>query len=225
MHTLKRIRILLADDHKIVRECLSALLQSEPDMDVIGQDDNGLLVADMVTGLRPDVLVLDLMMPGLNGLEVTRQVCKRSPQVRIIVLSMHGDENYVLEALRNGAAAYMIKDSHVENLIGAIRTAERSRPFHPTLSHLTLPTAFGDEILLSTQDLYESVTPREREVLQLAAEGNTNSDIAERLSISRRTAELHRTRVLTKLHIHNQTGLVKFALRKGLISLEQEPSQ
>ena len=218
MHNLKRIRVLLADDHKIVRECLHALLRSEPDIEVIGEADNGLLIGDLVADLQPDVLLLDLMMPGLNGLEVTRQVCKRSPHVRVIVLSMHSNENYVLEALHNGAAAYVNKDSHVENLVLAIRTAQRGRPsLSPMTDNLTR-AAFSEEPQPSAQDLYDSVTPREREVLQLAAEGNSNSDIAAKLFISRRTAELHRTRVLLKLHIRNQTGLIKFAIRRGLIS-------
>ncbi len=216
---MKRTRVVLADDHLIVLQGLRALLMSEPEMQVVGEVSEGLQVADRVCQLSPDVLILDLMMPGLNGLEVTRQVHKRFPQVRIIVLSMHASPAYVLEALRHGAVGYVLKDSSTEDLVTAIRnTMNGTRYLSPALAAV-LPAALSQEALQPASDPYDTVTAREREVLQLSAEGHTNEDIAQKLSISRRTAELHRTHILEKLRLRNQTGLVKFAIRKGLVSL------
>ena len=213
-----QIKVVLADDHQIVRACLRAVLGAEPDIEVIGEAADGLQVADVVARLTPDALVLDLMMPGLNGLEVIRHVHRRSPDVRIIVLSMHADEGYILEALRNGAVGYVLKDASADNLITAVRTAAAgTRYLSPALNE-TVSIELSRQALEAAPDPYEKVTAREREVLQLAAEGHTNEAIAAMLFISRRTAEVHRTRVLEKLHLHNQTGLVKYAIRKGLVS-------
>jgi len=212
--------VILADDHQIVRQGLRALLEAEPDVDVVGEVSEGLTVADMVTKLNPDVLVLDLMMPGLNGLEVTRQVNQRSPGVRIIVLSMHANEAYVLEALRNGAAGYVLKESSTETLVTAIRTTMEGRRYLcAPLSEMAME-AFLQKAQNVAVDPYDSLTGREREVLQLAAEGHTNTAIADRLSISPRTAEVHRARIMEKLQLTNQTGLIKYAIRKGLLSIE-----
>ena len=217
---MHRTKVILADDHQIVRQGLRALLESEPDIDVVGEVSEGLSVADMVTKLNPDVLVLDLMMPGLNGLEVTRQVSQRSPNVRIIVLSMHANEAYVLEALRNGAAGYVLKESSTETLVTAIRTTMEGRRYLcAPLSEMAME-AFLQKAQNVAVDPYDSLTGREREVLQLAAEGHTNTAIAERLSISPRTAEVHRARIMEKLQLTNQTGLIKYAIRKGLLSVE-----
>ena len=217
---MQRTKVILADDHQIVRQGLRALLESEPDIDVVGEVAEGLTVADMVTRLNPDVLVLDLMMPGLNGLEVARQVNQRSPNVRIIVLSMHANEAYVLEALRNGASGYVLKESSTETLVTAIRTTMEGRRYLcAPLSEMAME-AFLQKAQSVAVDPYDSLTGREREVLQLAAEGHTNTAIAERLSISPRTAEVHRARIMEKLQLTNQTGLIKYAIRKGLLSVE-----
>ena len=218
------IKVVLADDHRIVRECMRALLGQEPNVEVIGEVGDGLQVGDTVARLNPDVLLLDLKMPGLDGLEVIPLVQKRSPHVRIIVLSMHSDEAHIYEALRKGAVGYVLKDSSVEDLVAAIRTAQKcARYISPSLA-ATLPEEFTEEALQTPPDPYDRVTTREREVLQLAADGATNDDIARKLSISPRTAEVHRTHVLEKLHVHNQTGLVKYAVRKGLVSLHVHES-
>ncbi len=217
---MHRTKVVLADDHQIVRQGLRVLLEAEADMEVIGEVSEGLGVADAVTCLCPDVLVLDLMMPGLNGLEVTRQVSQRSPNVRIIVLSMHANEAYVMEALRNGAAGYVLKEASTETLVTAIRTTiEGRRYLCPPLSEMAME-AFLQKAQNVATDPYDTLTGREREVLQLAAEGHTNAAIAERLSISPRTAEVHRARIMEKLQLHNQTGLIKYAIRKGLLSVE-----
>ncbi len=217
---MPNIKVILADDHQIVRQGLRALLEAESDMEVVGEVSEGLTVADMVTKLAPDVLVLDLMMPGLNGLEVARQVNQRSPGVRIIVLSMHANEAYVLEALRNGAAGYVLKESSTETLVAAIRTTLKGRRYLcAPLSEMAME-AFLQKAQNVAVDPYDSLTGREREVLQLAAEGHTNTAIAERLSISPRTAEVHRARIMEKLQLTNQTSLIKYAIRKGLLSVE-----
>jgi len=214
------VKVILADDHQIVRQGLRALLEAESDMTVVGEVSEGLSVADTVTRLAPDVLVLDLMMPGLNGLEVTRQVSQRSPSVRIIVLSMHANEAYVLEALRNGAAGYVLKDSSTDTLVTAIRTTMEGRRYLcAPLSEMAME-AFMQKAQNVAVDPYDSLTGREREVLQLAAEGHTNTAIADRLSISPRTAEVHRARIMEKLQLTNQTGLIKYAIRKGLLDMD-----
>ncbi len=214
---MHRTKILLADDHQIVRECLRALLNAEPDIEVVGEISDGLGVADTVVRLKPDVLLLDLMMPGLNGLEVTRQVRRRSPAVRILILSMHANETYVREALLNGAAGYVVKDESLETLVVAIHeVVAGGRYLCPSLLAMPYATAGVN----AAQDPYETVTQREREVLQLAAEGHTAIGIAEKLSISRKTVELHRARLLEKLDLRSHTALVKYAIRKGLLSVE-----
>lgn len=213
------ISIVLADDHHVVRQGLRALLEAEPHFFVKGEAGDGLTALQMVENLRPDILVLDLMMPGLNGLEVTRQATKLSPSTRIIILSMHAGEAYVLEALRNGAYGYVLKDSGADELVEAINTVMGGRRF---LSSPLSERAI-DLYITKSQDLpedpYDSLTTREREVLQLAAEGNTNVQIADMLSISPRTAETHRANMMRKLDLHNSTELIRFALQRGIIPM------
>jgi len=213
------VSIVLADDHHVVRQGLRALLEAEPHFFVKGEAGDGLTALQMVENLRPDVLVLDLMMSGLNGLEVTRQSTKLCPTTRIIILSMHAGEAYVLEALRNGAYGYVLKDSGADELVEAINTVMSGRRF---LSSPLSERAI-DLYITKSQDLpadpYDSLTTREREVLQLAAEGNTNVQIADMLSISPRTAETHRANMMRKLDLHNSTELIRFALQRGIIPM------
>lgn len=212
--------IVLAEDHQILREGLRALLSAEPDLSVVGEAAEGLGVADMVERLRPDLLVVDLMMPGLGGLDVLIQVRQRVPQTRAIVLSMHADESYVLAALRNGAVGYVLKNAGVEDLLRAIRSV--------LLGQIYLSTQLSERAILSyverardaTGDSYDALTPREREVLHLVAEGHTSAEIAQRLTISPRTAEIHRTNLMRKLDLHSQTELVRYAIKRGIISLD-----
>ena len=211
------VTLLLADDHHVVRQGLRALLEAEPDFRVVGEASDGLEVADLVERLQPRVLIVDLMMPGLNGLEVTRQVSKRSPQTRVLILSMHSNEAYVLEALRNGAAAYVLKDSSATDLVHAVREVAAGRRYlSPPLSERALDT-YRQRAKEATLDIYETLTTREREVLHLAAEGHTNAEIAARLGISPRTAETHRANLMRKLGLQTQTDLVRYALRRGII--------
>ena len=212
--------IVLADDHHIVRQGMRALLEAEPDFRLVGEAGDGLETVQLVERLRPDVLVLDLMMPGLNGLEVTRQVGKRSPQTQVVILSMHANEAYVLEALRNGAVGYVLKDASVTELVQAVREVTAGRRYlSPPLSERAIDAYVG-RAKEATLDRYETLTDREREVLHLVAEGCTNAAIAARLSISPRTAETHRANMMRKLGLHTQTDLIRYALRRGIIPME-----
>jgi DNA-binding NarL/FixJ family response regulator len=212
--------IVLADDHHVVRQGLRTLLESESDFRIVGEAGDGLEAVQLVERLQPNVLVLDLMMPCLNGLEVTRQVSQRSPQTRVVILSMHSSEAYVLEALRHGAAGYVLKASSAADLIKAVREVAAGRHFlSPPLSEHAI-AAYVQKAKDATLDKYETLTTREREVLHLAAEGYSNREIAERLSISPYTAMTHRANLMRKLDLHSQTDLVRYALQRGMILME-----
>lgn len=213
----KRTTIVLADDHRIVRQGLRALLAGEADFEVVGEADDGREALELVKHLTPDVLILDLMMPGLNGLEVARQLPRQSPGVRVVVLSMHDDEGFVLEALANGVSGYVLKDSNSSDLVHAVREVAAGRRYlSPPLSDRAIE-AYQQRAKVGTMDKHETLTTREREVLQLSAEGHTNSEIAARLGISTRTAETHRSRVMHKLGLHTQSDLIRYAIRRGII--------
>ena len=212
--------IFLADDHAIVRRGLRAVLENESGFIVVGEADNGLTAVEEVEKLRPDVLIVDVMMPGLSGLDVTRQVHTRMPHVRILVLSMHEDEPYVLEALRHGASAYLIKASSIDHIVLALREVLKGhRYLSPPLTEKAI-LAYMHRAAASepTVERYDLLTAREREVLHLLAEGKTHTEIGERLSISPRTAETHRTNLMRKLGLHSHVDLIKFALKRGIIS-------
>lgn len=214
------ITILLADDHHIVRQGVRALLEAEPDLKVVAETGDGLETLRTIERLKPNVLVLDLMMPGLNGLEVVRRASKLSPHTRTVVLSMYADEAYVLEALRNGAVGYVLKDSSATDLVKAIREAAIGRRYlSPPLSDRAIE-AYRERAAATAVDRYETLTAREREVLHLAAEGYTNAEIAARLGISQRTAETHRAHLMRKLGLHTQADLIRYALRRGIIPME-----
>ncbi len=210
--------IVLADDHHVVRQGLRALLEAESAFRIVGEAGDGLDAVQQVERLRPDVLVLDLMMPGLSGLEVTRQVRQRSPKTRVVILSMHANEAYVLEALRAGAAAYVLKESTSVELVHAIHEAIAGKRYlSPPLSERAIEV-YVHKTKEAMQDPYEELTTREREVLHLAAEGLTNAEIAARLSLSPRTIEDYRTHLMHKLELHNQTDLIRYALQRGIIA-------
>jgi DNA-binding NarL/FixJ family response regulator len=213
----KEITIVLADDHQVVRQGLRAILEGERNLRVVGEAGNGIEATRLVERLRPDVLVLDLMIPGLSGLEVTRQLAKRSPKTRVVILSMHGDKSYVLEALKNGAAGYVLKDCSADELIKALHEAAVNRRYlSPPLSDSAID-AYVQQAGVTT-DPYDSLSNREREVLQLAAEGHTNAEIGKRLFISPRTVEIHRANMMAKLDLRNHTDLIRYALKRGVIS-------
>ncbi len=212
--------ILLADDHHIVRQGLRALLESEPHFRLVGEAADGIEAVRLAERLRPDVLITDLMMPGLNGLEVTRQVSKSVAKTRIIILSMYTNDAYVFESLKKGASGYVLKDSQAADLIIAVREVAAGRRYmSPPLSERTLEL-YTKKLVSVPEDPYEMLTSREREVLQMVAEGRTSAEIAGRLFISPRTAEGHRANLMRKLSLQNQTDLVRFALKRGIMTLD-----
>jgi two-component system response regulator NreC len=212
--------IILADDHHVVRQGLRALLEAEPDFSVVGEAADGLQVLNLVERLQPDVLVLDLMMPGLNGLEVMREIARRSLRTRVVILSMHSNEAYVLQALRSGVAGYVLKESTASDLAQAVREAMAGRRYLSSPLSARAIEAYIEKAEVTTLDVYETLTSRERQVLQLAAEGLNNTQVAARLSISARTAETHRANVMRKLSLHSQTDLIRYALKHGILPME-----
>jgi two-component system response regulator NreC len=215
------IRIVLADDHRIVREGFRALLDAQKDFEVIGETGDGLDAIRLVEKLKPDVLLVDMMMPGLNGLEVTRQITQRGLPAKVVVLSMHSNEAYVLEAMKNGAAAYVLKDATSTDLIRAVHEAVAGRRYlSPPLSERAIEVYLQKARTTETLDQYETLTTREREVLHLSAEGHTNAEIAARLFISPRTVETHRANLMHKLGLRTHTDLIRYALRRGILSME-----
>ncbi len=216
------ISILLADDHPIVRRGLQALLDAEPDLEVVGEAKDGLEALQAVERLQPDILVLDLMMPGLNGLDVARQTGQRSPQTRVIVLSMYATEAYVLQALKNGAAGYVLKKSSPDELVLAIREVMSGRPFLSRSLSVHAIESYRQKAREMPEDPYDRLTNREREVLHLAAEGRTAPEIAERLCISPRTVEMHRRNMMQKLNLNSPADITRYALQRGILPLEEE---
>ncbi|MDX2034766.1 MAG: response regulator transcription factor [Blastocatellia bacterium] len=213
--------ILLADDHHIVRQGLRALLESEPHFRLVGEAGDGIEAVRLTEKLKPDVLITDVMMPGLTGLEVTRQVARSVPQTRIIILSMYTNDAYVMEALKNGALGYVLKDSQASDLVRAVHEVAAGRRYlSPPLSERALEL-YVRKVEDVPDDPYEMLTTREREVLQMVAEGRTSTEIADRLFISPRTAEGHRANLMRKLGLQNQTDLIRFALKRGILSLDQ----
>lgn len=210
-------RIILADDHLIVREGLKKLLEAEPDFQVVGDTGDGLHVLQLVDQLHPDVLVLDLMMPSMNGLEIARQVHSRYPHILMVVLSMHTNEAYVVEALRHGVMAYILKESGSHDLVHAIREAQAGRRYlsHPLSERMI--QSYIEKTQFEPDDPYELLTERERQVFQLATDGHSNTEIAERLTISVRTVETHRANLMRKLGVNNQVELIRFAVERGIL--------
>ena len=214
------IRILLADDHKITRQGLRSLLEKQPDLEVVAEAEEGRTAVDLVQELVPNVVIMDVSMPDLNGMEATRQIVAEFPNVKIIALSMHSDSLFVTEMLRSGASGYLLKDCAFEELERAIRTVMANKTYlSPGISGVVV-----DDYLhrLSRADFSNSevLSDREREVLQLVAEGKSTKKIALKLHISTKTVETHRRQVMNKLDIHTVAELTKYAIRKGLTSLE-----
>lgn len=209
------VTVLLADDHPIVRQGMRNLLDAEADLSVVGEAEDGLQTVQLAEQLKPDVVVVDMMMPRLNGLEAIRQITTRLPNTRCIVLSMQSADPYIVQALKAGASGYVLKDSGPSEVIGAIhQVLSGKRYLSPQLSE-KLIDLFITKVEVEVLDPYNSLTAREREVLQLAAEGFSNNDIADQLSISTRTVEQHRQNMMNKMDFKNQTDLIRFALKRG----------
>ncbi len=210
-------KVLLADDHTIVREGILSLLQAHPEVTVVGTAENGQEAVDKARQSFPDVVVMDVAMPVLNGIEATRQLRRLLPQTKVIVLTMYGDEEYILRALNAGVRGYLLKRSAAAELLQAIRAVERGDFYLSSeISHVVIErflAAAGEE---GTWQLSE----RERQILQLVAEGHTNRQIATALGITPKTVDTHRTRLMTKLGIHDTPGLVRYAIRKGIVRVD-----
>jgi two-component system response regulator NreC len=215
------ISIILADDHPVVRRGMQALLEQERDFSIVGVAADGLETVRLTERLKPDVLVLDLMLPGLSGLEALRILRERVPRTRIVILSMYSSKAFIAQALQNGAIGYVLKGCSEENLVRSVREAIAGRRFlSPPVTEIAID-AYIEQCKTGPFDSHETLTPRQREVLQLAAEGNTNAEIAGRLNISQRTAENHRAILMQRLGLQNQTELIRHALRHGLIPADE----
>jgi DNA-binding NarL/FixJ family response regulator len=213
------IRILLADDHIVMRKGLRLLLERQPDFEVVGETADGRETVESCDTLKPDVVVLDIAMPNLNGIEAARQIAAKLPHTSIVILSMHSDESYVLRALKAGARAYLLKDSAETDLINAIRAVSDGKAFFsPAISKMLADDYVRRLQQRGVEDSYELLTMREREILQLLAEGKTNKEVANLLNLSLYTVETHRGNILQKLNLHSAPELILYAVRKGVIS-------
>jgi DNA-binding NarL/FixJ family response regulator len=216
---MKKLRILLADDHVVMRTGLRALLERQPNLEVVGESANGRETIELAASLRPDVVVMDVGMPDLNGIEATKAIVTQRRVTAVIVLSMHADESYVMRALKAGARAYLLKDSAAADLIGAIEAVSQGKSFFsPKVSRILAEDYVRVLRQKGAVDSYDLLTSREQEILQLLAEGKANKEVATDLNISLYTVETHRSHILQKLNLHNSAELVLYAVRKGIIS-------
>ncbi|RME75485.1 MAG: DNA-binding response regulator [Chloroflexi bacterium] len=215
------IKVLLVDDHVVVRQGLKALMSEEPDIEVVGEASNGREALEKAAAVQPDVVLMDISMPGLNGIEATRQICQRLPDVKVVVLSMHANEEYVFQVLQAGASGYVLKQSDSLEVLAAIRAAVTGGSFlSPPISRAVIDDYLRRADARHPDSSSELLTSREREVLQLLAEGRSNQEIAEELNISVKTVETHRSNMMRKLGVSTKTELIKYALRKGWAMLE-----
>jgi len=213
------VRILLADDHTVMRAGLRLLLERHEDFEVVGEASDGRQAVDIATELKPAVVVMDIAMPQLNGVEAARQILNRDPETAIVMLSMHSDESYVLRSLKAGARAYLLKDSAEADLVSAIQAIIEGKSFFsPGVRALLKEDYIHRLAKFGADDTYELLTAREREVLQLVAEGRSNKELAALLNLSLYTVETHRTHILQKLNLHSVPDLILYAVRKGIIS-------
>jgi len=213
------IRILLADDHAVIRSGLRALLQQQTDFQVVGEANDGREAVALAESLHPDVVVMDLTMPILNGTEASRQIAAKFPEAAVIILTMHSDEAYVLRALKAGAKGYLLKESAESDLIQAIRAVRQGKSyFSPAVSRVLVEDYVRQLQDKDIEDSYDLLTSRERELLQLIAEGKSNKDVANLLNLSVYTVETHRGNIMNKLNLHSVPELILYAVRKGIIS-------
>jgi two-component system response regulator NreC len=213
------VRVVLGDDHGIVRRGLRALLEAEDDIEVVGEAGDGLEALRVLDRERPDVAILDIAMPRLNGIDVAQRALKQHPQLKVVFLSMYADESYVLRALAAGARGYLLKEATEQDLVPALRTIQQGRPFFsPTISAMLLSDYMRHLQQRGQEDSYRLLTDREKEVLQLLAEGRTNKEVATVLEVGVSTVETHRANLMQKLNLHNTAEIVLYAVRKSLVS-------
>lgn len=216
---MSAITVVLADDHPIVRQGLRHLLENDPEFHVVGEAGDGIETIRLTEALKPDVLVVDMMMPGLNGLEVLRQLKRISPLTHAIVLSMQSVNAYVVEALNLGADGYVLKDTGPSELINAIHAVTQGSRYISEKLLERLETN-GRNVEDAPMDTYQTLTAREREILQLTVEGKSSTEIGEKLVISPRTVEVHRSKLMKKLALHNQTELIRYAIKRGILPMD-----
>jgi two-component system response regulator NreC len=215
---MKRIRLLLVDDHPVVRLGLRTLLETEPDMEIVGDAGTGMQAVSLVAACRPDVVVMDISMPEMDGLEATHRVREICPCAHVLILTVHAQERYLFPVLKAGASGYVLKSTVDTELVDAIRTVARGEVFlYPSAARMVLEDylahVHGEE-----QDIYEQLSDREREVLKLIALGHTAGEIADQLTLSPKSIETYRTRIMQKLDLHSRAALVRYALARGLLA-------
>ena len=218
---MSKISLILADDHAVVRSGLRMLLEAQPDIEIRAEAETGQEAVSKVRSLRPDVILMDIQMPDLNGIEATKQIKKLAPETAVLALTMHEDDQYFFEMLQAGASGYLPKRAAPDELVTAIRTVARGEVFlYPSLATRLVQDFLKRGSVDQEQEIYDQLTPREREVLILIAEGLSNGEIADKLVISIKTVDRHRENIMRKLNMHNRIELVKYAIRTGLIELE-----
>ncbi len=216
------IRVVIADDHHLVRQGIKAILEQSADIQVVGEAADGQEALDLAQQLSPDVLVMDIVMPRLNGTQALERLKSAKANARVVILSMYSDETLIFQVLKRGAKGYLLKRSVSEELLLAIRSANQNETYlSPEISSVVLAELISSQQMPKEEDAFEKLSPREREVLQLIAEGDTNSMIAQKMCISEKTVEKHRANLMDKLDIHDMVGLIRFAIKNGLIGLEE----
>ena len=216
---MSKIRLLLVDDHEVIRAGLRMLFAAEDDMEIVGEASNAEEAIEAVAKLEPDIVLMDVVMPGLSGIEATRRIREASPETNVLALTMHEDEQYFFEMLHAGASGYVPKRAAPDDLLSAIRVVSRGQVFlYPSVAKM-LVKDFVQRGGVDSHPVHEQLTPREREVLTYIAEGYTNREIAEELHISPKTVDRHRENIMGKLDLHSRVALVKYAIEKGMISV------
>jgi two-component system, NarL family, response regulator NreC len=216
---MRKTRVLLADDHQLMRSGVRLMLEREPDLTVVGEASDGREAVALAKTLKPEVVVMDIGMPNLNGIEAALQMTQHNPELAVVMLSMHSDESYVLRALKAGARGYLLKDSAEADLIKAVHVVAGGKSFFsPAVSKVLLDDYVRKLKRSGTEDAYDLLTPREREILQLIAEGKSNKDVANLLNLSVYTVESHRSNLMEKLNLKGVPELILYAVRKGIIA-------
>ena len=216
---MNKLRIFLGDDHRLVRQGFRMILESRPDWEIVGEASDGREAVRQVEALKPDIAILDIGMPLLNGIEAARHITREGGRTRVMILSMHLNEAYVTTALKAGASGYLLKDSAYEDLIHGVSAVAAGKSFFsPAVAKVMLDDYVRQLTSNGVADRFESLSDREREVFQLIAEGHTNKEVAEMLSVSPTTVDTHRAHILQKLDVHNTAELVLYAVRRGVIS-------